>query len=518
MAESQVSDSNQREDARMVALGYREELRRVLSFFDNFSVAFSYLSPMVGIYSLYTLGLGTGGPRYIWTIPLVVAFMTLVALVFGELASEYPLSGALYQYGKYNVGPRYGWYVGWIYGFALLATVASVDSGAVLYVVDLVNLWFKTHLNASNHVTIFAVVAIIIVLSGILNSVGAKIMGKVANLGVYVETIGTFGVFVALAIHGFHQGFGFLFSTQHVQDVAKNPFGVNRAGTWWIGAALVAVLANAYIFYGFESAGDISEETINAHSEVPRAMRSALLYGGIASFVLVLGLLLATPKAGIAGVVSGGIPVLFASLPSVVTDFFLVMVVIAFFSCGTAVQGAGARVAYALARDGVMPGSGWLKRVSPRFKTPANAVLVGVIIPFLFMLLVLVNPSKPVHILWFTYPANVNALYALVSFGVSGIYLSFFLTVLGSLIARRRGWVPSGSFTLGKWGTPVTVTGLVYLGVMFVNICWPSALSSGRALFNYGWITLLIMAIIVIVGALYEVLARPDRRLGAPRD
>ncbi|HEY5121768.1 MAG TPA: amino acid permease-associated protein, partial [Acidimicrobiales bacterium] len=101
--------------------------------------------------------------------------------------------------------------------------------------------------------------------------------------------------------------------------------------------------------------------------------------------------------------------------------------------------------------------------------------------------------------------------------GVSGIYLSFFLTVLGSFIARRRGWQPSGSFTLGKWGMPVTVTGLVYLGVMFVNICWPSSLASGRALFNYGWITLLIMAVIVIVGALYEVLARPDLRIAQHR-
>ena len=506
------------QDERLNALGYRSELKRVLSFFDNFSVAFSYLSPMVGIYSLYTLGLGTGGPRYIWTMPIVVAFMTLVALVFGELASEYPLSGALYQYGKYNVGPRYGWYVGWIYGFALLATVASVDSGAVLYVVDLVNLWFKTHLDPSNHVTIFAVVGIIIVLSGILNSVGAKIMGRVANIGVYVETIGTFGVFIALAVHGFHQGLGFLFSSQNVQVPSKNPWGVDLAGNWWLGAALVAVLANAYIFYGFESAGDISEETIDAQREVPRAMRSALLYGGIASFVLVAGLLLATPKTGIAGVVSGGIPVLFVSLPHFLTDFFLVMVVIAFFSCGTAVQGAGARVAYALARDGAMPASNWLKRVSPRFKTPANAVLVGVVIPFLFMLLVLINPAKPVHILWFEYPAKVNALFALVSFGVSGIYLSFFLTVLGSFIARRRGWVPSGSFTLGKWGYPVTVTGLVYLGLMFVNICWPSSLASGRgALFNYGWVTLLVMAVIVILGALYEVLARPDRKIAQHR-
>ena len=103
----------------------------VLSLFDNFSVAFSYLSPMVGIYSLYTLGLGTGGPRYIWTMPIVVGLMLLVALVFGELASEYPLSGALYQYGKYTIGARYGWFIGWIYGFALTRTKGRFGRGRI---------------------------------------------------------------------------------------------------------------------------------------------------------------------------------------------------------------------------------------------------------------------------------------------------------------------------------------------------------------------------------------------------
>ncbi len=513
-----VDEVTTREDARLTALGYRQELSRVLSLFDNFSVAFSYLSPMVGIYSLYVIGLGAGGPRYIWTIPIVVGLMTLVALVFGELASEYPLSGALYQYGKYNVGPRYGWFVGWIYGFALLATVASVDSGAVSYVADLSNIWFKTHLNPGDHLTIFVVTGVIIVLSALLNSIGAKIMGRVARFGVYVETIGTFGVFIALAIHGFHQGFGFTFTTQGVEHVAGNPFGVNFGGHWWTGAALVAVLANVYIFFGFESAGDISEETVDAQRQVPKAMRNALLYGGIASFVLVLGLLLATPKSGIGAVVAGGIPVLLAALPSWLQDFFLVMVIIAFFSCGTAVQGAGARVAFALARDGAVPASAKLKKVSARHKTPTNAILVGTIVPFVFLLLVLINPSKNYHILWFDYPAHINALYALVSFATSGIYLSFFLTVLGALIARRRGWTPSGKFTLGRWGVPVAVGGAAYLLLMLVNIVWPSSITSGRgALFNYGWVTLLVMVVIVGAGALYEGFARPDKSVSKHR-
>ncbi len=307
-------------DDRLRALGYRQELARVLSLFDNFAVAFSYLSPMVGIYSLYTLGLGSGGPRYIWTMPVVVGCMLLVALVFGELASEYPLSGALYQYGKYCVGPRYGWFIGWIYGFALLATVASVDSGAVGYVTSLSNIWLHTHLRPDDHATIFCIAGGIIVLSAIVNSVGAKILGRVARYGVYVETIGTFGVFLAFAALGFHQHLGFVFSTEHVEIAKSSPLGLNFGGNWWTAAALVAVLANVYIFYGFESAGDISEETVDAQRQVPKAMRNALLYGGIASFVLVLGLLLATPASGIGGVVSGGINTLFATLPPWVQD------------------------------------------------------------------------------------------------------------------------------------------------------------------------------------------------------
>src|SRR5258707_13406621 len=58
---------------RLAGLGYKQELNRVLTLFGNFSVAFCYLSPMVGIYSLFVLGVGSAGPRYLWLMPVVVA-------------------------------------------------------------------------------------------------------------------------------------------------------------------------------------------------------------------------------------------------------------------------------------------------------------------------------------------------------------------------------------------------------------------------------------------------------------
>jgi amino acid transporter len=210
------------DDDRLSDLGYRQELSRVLSLFDNFSVAFSYLSPMVGVYSLFVLGAGAGGPRYLWLMPIVVAGMLLVALVFGELGSHYPVAGALYQYGKYSVGAAYGWWVGWIYGIALLVTVASVDTGVVPYVAALVNQWFGTALDATSHGTILVVTILLILLQTALNTVGAKVLGRIARLGVYVETIGTFGVAIALGIVGFHHGLGFIFTTNGAERAAAN--------------------------------------------------------------------------------------------------------------------------------------------------------------------------------------------------------------------------------------------------------------------------------------------------------
>src|SRR6202020_3111270 len=103
----------------------------------------------------------------------------------------------------------------------------------------------------------------------------------------------------------------------------------------------------------------------------------------------------------------------------------------------------------------------------PRAKTPGNALVCGAVGTVVFVLLEFASPSHTVHILWFDYPANTNVLVSLVSFGVSGIYLSFFLTVVGAAVARLRGWVPEGKFQLGKWAWPVIIgAGLDLLGML----------------------------------------------------
>src|SRR5580704_5284181 len=346
------------DDARLASLGYSPQLNRVLGLFSNFSVAFTYLSPIVGIYSLFAVGLGYAGPGYMWTTLIPVAGMLLVALVFGELASHYPIAGALYQYSKYNVGRRYGWFVGWFYGIALLVTVASVDVGVVGYTAALLKNWFNWNLNPTSHWTILIITLVLLVIQSSLNIAGAKVMGRVAQFGVYVEILGTVGLAIVLAIHGFHHNVSYLFTTQGVQNVKTNPLGLDFGGSYF-GALLIAVLAPVYIFYGFESAGDISEETKEAGRQVPRSMRHALIWGGLASFIIIAALLLSIPsKGGFAGAIGstlGAVPYILSQLPSAVQDIALLLLIFAFFSCGSSVQGAGSRLMFSYARDGALP-------------------------------------------------------------------------------------------------------------------------------------------------------------------
>src|SRR3954462_7487688 len=501
------------DDARLANLGYTPQLNRVLGFFSNFAVAFTYLSPMVGIYSLFVLGVGTGGPSYIWLTLIPLIGMLFVALVFGELASHYPVAGGLYQYSKFSVGPTYGWFVGWFYGIALLVTVASVDVGVVSYVTALTHNWFGWNLDPTAHGTILWITLVLLAIQTTLNITGASVMARVARLGVYVEILGTFGIFLILWIHGFNHGLGFLFDSKGAAHTATNGYGLNFHGNWLTGAALIAVLAPVYIFYGFESAGDIAEETKDASRQIPRAMRAALIWGGIASLVLTAALLLAMPAHNpiAATIKGGGVPFILGQLSEGMQDFLLVLIIFAFFSCGTSIQGAGSRLAFSYARDGALPASRWIASVHPRFRTPVHALLSGALITGLFVLLVFASPSRNIHIGFITYPANTNVLVSLVSFGVSGIYLSFLLTVIASMVARARGWVPEGSFTLGRWGWAVSIIAAGYLGLMFINLALPTGLDSPRAFFNLDWITLTVMVLIALVGAVYFVIGRPDR-------
>ncbi len=428
------------DDERILhAFGYKQELKRTLNLFSNFAVAFTYLSPVVGFYSLFAFGLGSGGPAFIWGVPIVVVGQLLVALVFAELGTTYPIAGALYQWGRRVGSNGVGWWVGWIYGWALLVTIPAVDFGGAPYVAGALGI------AAPSSATLILITLVLVAIQTAVNMVGIRRLVQLVYLGIAVEMLGTIGIGILLLFH-VHQGLGVLGSTAGVQGHGS-----------YLPAFLLAILFSAFIFYGFESAADVSEEVLDAQRRVPRALVLALVVGGVTTLFAAIAFILAVPNlAAVLRSSNPALDIVRANLGQAAATLFVWDVILAFVSCGAAVQAAATRVFYSYARDGVMPGSRWLGHISPRSHTPNNALLTSAVIAMLLSL-----------------SATFESI--LTSFAVAGIYISFQIIMIATLVARLRGWRPSGHFSLAGWALPVNVLGIVYGVAMVVHLMQPIA-------------------------------------------
>jgi amino acid transporter len=230
-------------------------------------------------------------------------------------------------------------------------------------------------------------------------------------------------------------------------------------------------------------------------------MRMTIYIGGLASFFITLALLLAVPNFG--DVISGKdvdpvTTVLQDAFGTVGFRVVLAVVLISFFSCALSLQAAASRLIYSYARDHMMPASTLLSRFSAARAVPPYALVLAAVVPS-----VIIIGSA----------ISADALTKIVSFAALGIYLGFMMVVLAALRARLKGWVPAGKFRLGVWGLPVTVAAFAYQILAAVNMAWPR---TPDAPWYDNYIVVLSAAVVIGVGLLYMLIAKPHLRKDAP--
>jgi len=480
MAQQQVIDEAEqhvRDAAQLAELGYNQQLTRAVGLWQNFTVGFTYLSPIAGVYPLFAYGLATAGASFIWSIPLVLIGQFFVMMTFSEIASQFPIAGGIYQWAKRLVGPRYAWLAGWLYTWALMVTVASIAFSANTYASALFG-YQNTHAS-----TVLCAVVIIAVIA-FVNLLGVRRLAIFSSLGTIAELVATVGLGLYLLFFHHHRGVG----------VVLHHTGVPGQG--YTGAFLAAALFSVWIFYGFEACGDIAEEVKDPSRKIPRAMRMTLGLGGVASAIVTLGFLVAIPS--ISAVISGKdtdpiTTVLNDSLGGVVTKIALAIIVFAFMSAALSVQAMATRLVYSYARDGMIVGARFLSNLHPKFHMPPGAVLITAVIPAGITFL----PSATVA--------------RIVTFAVVGIYVGYASVTLAALIGRYRGWKAEGRFTLGSWGALVNGVALAYgLGTIIVlSVKTPT---TGTGFFDR-WIVPLSLGVVATLGLLYLVIARPRENI-----
>ncbi len=454
---------------------------------DNVAMGFAAISPVVGLYAVVLVGTTVAGPAWVWVLPVALAGQCLLLAVYAELASEFPVAGGAYQWSRRLIGGGYGWFTGWV---AICAYAAANTTIAYLGAP-----WALTVAGISVTPNRIVVTGMLLVLAcAFAGWLGVTALSRVIRAGVGAEAVASVCVGIVLLL---------AFRTQDFSALTHTLGAEASSGGSVIAGLLAALAVGGWVFIGFDACVGAAEETRGAAAHVPRAIWIAML--SVAALVILNAVAATLAHPDLRAVLAG--KDLDPVTTAVVSSFgswsgrpFAAVVLVAFLACGMSAQALTARAMYSAARDGVLPASGLLRTVNRR-RAPVGAIAVTAVVACLGLLLGL----------------NTAAVGSLIAFGTAAIYVAFLLVALAALIARVRGsWQPAGGVRLGRFGLPLNVAAVFWLGFETVNIAWPrQSLAPPGAPAYQVWAAPILLAAIGAIGTLYLVVARPHQALPA---
>lgn len=426
-------------------LGVEPRFKRALGFFTGSLFAIAFQGPTTGALLITGATLAIGGPAFIWAIPIIFALQMLLALTWAELSSHYPLTGGIYQWARQLGGDFLGWITGLFYVVAIILVMPAV--GTVMNVV-LSGLFTSLTVTLSHEVIISILTALA---AGILIATSVRVVAILNSIGVVLEILVLLGAAVGLLFHQ-HQSLSVLGDTGGVQG---------NGSYLWPFLVVVALVVTQLV--GFETAGAFAEETRKSRIKPSQAIIAALAGTALVLFIFDFALLLAIPNVGKAMADPNMIPdVLTAALGSGFAKVFFAGAMVSVFSTAIATLATIVRMIYGMARNGQLPGSGFLTKLSPGSDEPLGTILVAVVLSILPLIFI-----KRI-------PVIVAAITALI--------IIPYILVFGALLVRRlQGWPRAASqFSLGKWGLPITVAGLVWTVIILWDAAWPRTITNPK--------------------------------------
>jgi amino acid transporter len=367
--------------------------------------------------------------------PLVTVFTIFIGASLGELASAFPTAGALYHWSSILGGPGAGWATAWLNVLGQFAITAAIDFGLATFLAPLLGL-------DGSRASVLSLYALVLLSHAVLNHVGVDVVAKLNTVSAWYHVVGVVVLVGAVAIFAPKQPLAFLLQQ------APQPEGVLLPGF------LIGLLQAGWTFTGYDASAHASEETKDAAMAAPRGILTAIIASGIAGYVMLLAVTLAIPSLpGALGAQNPFIFILEGSMGALGTALVWVAVAAMWF-CGLASVTSNSRMLYAFARDGGLPASPQLARVSERWKTPHVGIWVSVAVAFALAIF-------------------AEALDVMAALSTSALYASYGLPVFFGLLARRRGWPRTGPWTLGRRGAAANVVAVVWILFMVVLMSVP---------------------------------------------
>jgi len=376
-------------------------------------------------------------------------FALIVGLALAQIASAYPTAGGLYHWASILGGRGYGWVCAWINLLGLVFVVASVNVGVYLLLKDLV-LAGVLGMDVSGWGFQEQVIAVcLIALSqALFNHFGIKTTTAITDFSGYLILVVAVLLTLTFLIWGATWDFSRL--TQFVNNTGEPGGGFFVEPRTAFVAFLVGLLYPVYTITGFDASAHTAEETIDARRQVPRGILHSIFWSLAFGLVMAISFILAIPD--LAAAAKDGANSwfnLFNNLPAPVLlkDLLAIGIVVANYCCALAGLTSTSRMVFAFARDGGLPASGVLKKVSPTHRTPVAAIWVSAI---LSIAATLYSPA-------FAALAAGCALF---------LYLSYAMPIAAGMVAEGKTWTEFGTFRLGILSKPIALVALI--GVLFV--------------------------------------------------
>ncbi|RBY83576.1 amino acid permease [Geodermatophilus sp. TF02-6] len=398
-------------DPGVEAFGYRQELKRSLTFTDLLVYGLIFMVPIAPFGIFGSVFQASGG-----MIALAYAIgglaMAFTAASYSQMSRAFPMAGSVYTYAGRGIAQPVGFIAGWM---ILLDYVLVPGLLYLIAAVAMNSIWAS--------VPVWVWLVGFVVLNTVVNYFGIEFTARVNKVMLVAELV-VLAVFLVIGVVALASGEGRGFDLSPVYD--SDTFSLGLV----FGAVSIAVLS----FLGFDGISTLAEENRDSARSIGRAMIAALALAG-ALFIVqtwVAALLVPDPDTLIsqgdaagtafydAAEVAGG-PWL-ATLTAVATA-------IAWgFANSLVAQAATSRLLFAMARDRQLPG--FLRKVHPTRRVPVNATLLVAVVS---LVLGLYTASRE---------DGISLLSTLVNFGALSAFLLLHVSVVVHYVVRQksRNW------------------------------------------------------------------------------
>ena len=174
-------------------------IRPSMNIWHSFTLGFAVVSPIVGLYAIIGVQTTVTGGGWFAALVICLLMQLLVATVYAELSSQFPIAGGAYKWARQLYGVTAGHYAGVIYVSSTIAMLTTTAYAGGIWFAG----FFGSEGESGSEKVLWAV--IFLALCTLLNLVHVNIFKLVIKLGVYAEVVASLGIAMLL----------FLFFRQH---------------------------------------------------------------------------------------------------------------------------------------------------------------------------------------------------------------------------------------------------------------------------------------------------------------